>query len=46
MVGLFAVNRMFIRVCIIRRTVDVLDEPVLTRNVDGFERLGVAVETY
>jgi len=27
-------------------TADVVDEPVLTRNVDDFDRLGVDVETY
>ncbi|WP_310902155.1 hypothetical protein [Haloarcula onubensis] len=27
-------------------TAEVVDEPVLTRNVDDFERLGVDVETY
>lgn len=31
---------------IIGATADVLEEPVLTRNVDDFERLGVDVETY
>lgn len=31
---------------IIGATADVLEEPVLTRNVDDFERLGVEVETY
>lgn len=31
---------------IIGATADIIDEPVLTRNVDDFERLGVAVETY
>jgi len=31
---------------IIAATADVVDEPVLTRNVDDFERLGAAVETY
>jgi hypothetical protein len=31
---------------IIGATADVLEEPVLTRNVDQFERLGVGVETY
>ena len=31
---------------IIGATADVVDEPVLTRNVDDFERLGVSVETY
>ncbi|MDS0261916.1 type II toxin-antitoxin system VapC family toxin [Haloarcula sp. S1CR25-12] len=31
---------------IIGMTADVVDEPVLTRNVDDFERLGVDVETY
>ncbi|WP_312908187.1 type II toxin-antitoxin system VapC family toxin [Natronosalvus caseinilyticus] len=31
---------------IIGATADVVDEPVLTRNVDDFDRLGVDVETY
>ena len=31
---------------IIGATADVLEEPVLTRNVDDFERLGVDAETY
>ncbi|MBX0303975.1 type II toxin-antitoxin system VapC family toxin [Haloarcula salinisoli] len=31
---------------IIGMTAEVVDEPVLTRNVDDFERLGVDVETY
>lgn len=31
---------------IIGATADILEEPVLTRNVDDFERLGVDVETY
>lgn len=31
---------------IIGATAEVVDEPVLTRNVDDFERLGVEVETY
>jgi predicted nucleic acid-binding protein len=31
---------------IIGATANVLEEPVLTRNVDDFERLGVEVETY
>ncbi|WP_313691654.1 type II toxin-antitoxin system VapC family toxin [Halorarum halobium] len=31
---------------IIGATADVVDEPVLTRNVDDFERLGVETETY
>jgi hypothetical protein len=31
---------------IVGATADVLEEPVLTRNVDDFERLGVDVETY
>jgi predicted nucleic acid-binding protein len=31
---------------IIAATADVVEEPVLTRNVDDFERLGVDVETY
>lgn len=31
---------------IIGATADVLEEPVLTRNVDDFERLDVEVETY
>jgi predicted nucleic acid-binding protein len=31
---------------IIAATADVVDEPVLTRNVEDFERLGVDVETY
>jgi predicted nucleic acid-binding protein len=31
---------------IIAATADVVDEPVLTRNADDFERLGAAVETY
>jgi len=31
---------------IIGATADVLEEPVLTRNVEDFERLGVDVETY
>lgn len=31
---------------IIAPTADAVDEPVLTRNVDDFERLGAAVETY
>lgn len=31
---------------IIGATADVLEEPVLTRNVGDFERLGVDVETY
>ncbi|WP_159904640.1 type II toxin-antitoxin system VapC family toxin [Salinirussus salinus] len=31
---------------IIAATADVVDEPVLTRNVDDFERLGTTVETY
>ena len=31
---------------IVGATADILDEPVLTRNVDDFERLGVEVETY
>lgn len=31
---------------IISMTAEVVDEPVLTRNVDDFERLGVDVETY
>lgn len=31
---------------IIGATAEVVDEPVLTRNVDDFERLGVDVETY
>ncbi len=31
---------------IIGATADVLEEPVLTRNVDDFEHLGVEVETY
>lgn len=30
----------------IAATADLLDEPVLTRNVADFEKLGVAVETY
>lgn len=30
----------------IAATADVLDEPVLTRNVDDFEALGVEIETY
>jgi len=31
---------------IIGATADVVEEPVLTRNVDDFERLGVEIETY
>jgi predicted nucleic acid-binding protein len=31
---------------IIAATADIVEEPVLTRNVDDFERLGVDVETY
>jgi predicted nucleic acid-binding protein len=31
---------------IIGATADVVEEPVLTRNVDDFDRLGVDVETY
>lgn len=31
---------------IIAATADVVDEPVLTRNIDDFERLNVDVETY
>lgn len=31
---------------IIGATADVVEEPVLTRNVEDFERLGVEVETY
>mgnify|MGYP000035348536 CR=1 FL=1 len=31
---------------IIGATADVLEEPVLTRNVEDFERLGVEIETY
>jgi predicted nucleic acid-binding protein len=31
---------------IIGATADILDEPVLTRNVEDFERLGVDIETY
>ena len=31
---------------IIAATAEVVDEPVLTRNVDDFERLGVEIETY
>ena len=31
---------------IIGATANVVDEPVLTRNVDDFERLGVEIETY
>jgi len=31
---------------IIGATAEVVDEPVLTRNVEEFERLGVEVETY
>ncbi|QHS18335.1 type II toxin-antitoxin system VapC family toxin [haloarchaeon 3A1-DGR] len=31
---------------IIGSTADVVEEPVLTRNVEDFERLGVDVETY
>jgi hypothetical protein len=31
---------------IIAATADVVDEPVLTRNVDDFERLGVDIESY
>jgi predicted nucleic acid-binding protein len=31
---------------LIGATAEVLEEPVLTRNVDDFERLGVDVETY
>jgi predicted nucleic acid-binding protein len=31
---------------IIGATADVVDEPVLTRNVDDFERLDVEIETY
>ena len=31
---------------IIAATADVVEEPVLTRNVDDFERLGVEIETY
>jgi len=31
---------------IIGMTAEVVGEPVLTRNVDDFERLGVDVETY
>lgn len=31
---------------IIGATAQVVEEPVLTRNVDDFERLGVTVETY
>ena len=31
---------------IIAATADIVDEPVLTRNVEDFERLGVDVETY
>lgn len=31
---------------IIGATAEVVDEPVLTRNVDDFERIGVDVETY
>lgn len=30
----------------IAATAMVVEEPVLTRNVEGFERLGVEVETY
>lgn len=31
---------------VIGATADVVDEPVLTRNIDDFERLGVPIETY
>lgn len=31
---------------VIGATADVVDEPVLTRNIDDFDRLGVDVETY
>ena len=31
---------------IVGATADVLEEPVLTRNVDDFERIGADVETY
>jgi hypothetical protein len=31
---------------IIGATAEILDEPVLTRNVEDFERLGVEIETY
>lgn len=31
---------------IIGATADVVEEPVLTRNTDDFERLGVEIETY
>ena len=31
---------------IIGATADVVDEPVLTRNVEDFERLGVEIKTY
>lgn len=31
---------------IIAATAEVVDEPVLTRNVDDFERLGVDIESY
>ena len=31
---------------IIGATADVVEEPVLTRNVEEFERLGVDVETF
>jgi predicted nucleic acid-binding protein len=31
---------------IIGATADIVEEPVLTRNVDDFERLGVGIETY
>lgn len=31
---------------IIGATAAVVDEPVLTRNVDDFERLGVEIESY
>lgn len=31
---------------IIGATADVVEEPVLTRNVEDFERLGVEIETY
>ena len=31
---------------IVGATADVVEEPVLTRNVEDFERLGVPVETY
>ncbi len=31
---------------IVGATADIVDEPVLTRNVEEFERLGVSIETY